>query len=73
MRDAVARISSSALKEVQNALKAYETEVNETNLASNTRATYLLHADHFVRWLAYDFTPGERAGRHPGSPRPGGR
>jgi len=73
MRDTVARISSSALKEVQDALKAYEAEVNETNLASTTRATYLLHADHFVRWLAYDFTPGERAVRHLGHPTPGGR
>ena len=62
------RISSSALNEVQNALIAYEKEVNdpETNLASDTRATYLRHAVHFVRWLAYDFTPGERAGRRRG-------
>ena len=34
-----------------------------SNLTSSTRKTYLQHPEHFVRWLACDFTPGERAGR----------
>ena len=62
------RISSFALREIQNALKAYEKEVNdpEIKLTSHTRETYLRHAEHFVRWLACDFKPGERAGRQRG-------
>ena len=62
------RISSSALEEVRKALRTYENEVNDpkTNLARHTRETYLVHAEHFVRWMAGDFTPGGRTSRQRG-------
>ena len=54
------RVSSRTLVEIEEALKEYENEVNATNLAKNSKDTYLSHANHFVRWLKGDFEPGER-------------
>lgn len=52
------KISNDALRQVQEALDRYEEEVNGSSLARNTKATYLLHANNFVRWLDDDFEPG---------------
>ena len=54
------KVSSRALCEIEAALKEYENEVNATNLAKNSKETYLSHANHFVRWLKGEFEPGER-------------
>ena len=43
---------------IQRALEEYKREVEGANLAPTTKATYILHADHFVRWLKDDFEPG---------------
>ena len=56
------RINESCLKQVQNALEAYEQEVGATELASDTKRTYMRHAETFVRWLADDFEPGVNIG-----------
>lgn len=54
------KVSQSALREVQEALKDYEREVQDSpNLGSETKRTYLRHAKTFVRWLDDDFAPGE--------------
>ena len=52
------KISNDALRQVQEALDRYEEEVNGTTLASTSKATYILHSHHFVRWLDDDFEPG---------------
>lgn len=52
------QISTEALREVETALRRYETEVRQSGVAMNTANTYLLHANNFVRWLKGDFTPG---------------
>ena len=43
---------------IQRALERYKREVEDTDLAQTTKATYILHADQFVRWLKDDFEPG---------------
>lgn len=58
----MAKISDSAMKEIREAFRQYEREVNRSSLKDNTRKTYLLHSGNFVRWLEGRFTPGERAG-----------
>ena len=45
------RISSEALAEVEEALKAYEQAVEEAPLAPSSRQTYVNRAQLFVRWL----------------------
>ena len=52
------KIKQPALQEVEAALERYKREVEETGLAPNTIKTYVLHAEHFVRWLKDDFEPG---------------
>lgn len=58
------RIAPKALDEVQRALGEYLEEIarceSRGDLKENTAQTYSLHATNFVRWLAGDFTPGER-------------
>jgi hypothetical protein len=56
------KVSRQALREVQRALEEYEAEVKATNLAEDSKQTYLGHTRHFVRWLNDDFTPGEKTG-----------
>ena len=57
--NAMPKISRGSLREVQEALARYTIEVEESALAQASKDTYLLHANHFVRWLDDDFTPGE--------------
>ena len=52
------KVSHEVLAAVENAVKQYEQEVKSTALAQLSKATYLLHARHFVRWLDDDFEPG---------------
>ena len=52
------KVNADTLQAVQDALERYEAEVSETLLAPSAKRTYLLHARHFVRWLADDFEPG---------------
>ena len=54
------KVRSESIHDVRAALIAYRLQVNETNLTPLSKKTYLLHAEHFVRWLSDDFEPGER-------------
>lgn len=62
--DAMLKISPAAYHEVSAALKQYTNEVAGTCLRDTSKATYLLHAGNFVRWIAGDFAPGERVATH---------
>lgn len=52
------QISLISLEEVQDALERYTAVVDSSELTIQSKATYLLHANQFVRWLADDFEPG---------------
>lgn len=52
------KIRPQALTAVKEALEHYEVEVKESKLRPKSQQTYLLHAQHFVRWIEDDFTPG---------------
>lgn len=58
------RMSRRATDEVEQALEQYRellAELEETGvLKENTRKTYLLHSENFVRWLKGGFDPGKR-------------
>ena len=54
------KIKNDALLQVQGALDRYEKEVEATNCTPKTKETYILHAQHFVRWLDDDFEPGAK-------------
>ncbi|MFO0858382.1 MAG: hypothetical protein U0640_13620 [Phycisphaerales bacterium] len=58
------RIKREALDEVERALEQYRellaTLEAEGTLKPSAAHTYILHADHFVRWLKDDFEPGAR-------------
>ena len=52
------RLSPVCRKQVKEALEIYRAEVDESDLAPDTKRTYLRHAETFVRWLHDDFVPG---------------
>lgn len=52
------RIPGQALRDVEQALEQYRAAVEASLLTPRSKETYLLHADHFVRWLKHDFEPG---------------
>jgi hypothetical protein len=58
------RISRPALDEVDQGLKEYEQLLEkliaDRVIQENTRKTYLLHSQNFVRWLHDEFDPGAR-------------
>lgn len=58
------RINRPALEEVERALEQYRELIAaleaERTLRPSTAQTYMLHAEHFVRWLKGDFDPGTR-------------
>lgn len=54
------QITSEAMNEVEAAIKRYEDDVKVARLAPSTEATYLLHAQNFVRWLKGEFVPGAK-------------
>lgn len=61
---ATIRMSRQAVDEVEQALERYRELLAELEqsgvLKENTRKTYLLHSENFVRWLRGEFDPGER-------------
>ena len=52
------KVSPEVLRTVQDALEIYKKTVSEKALSPSSKETYLLHAEHFVRWLDDDFEPG---------------
>lgn len=58
------KISKELLKELEELHSQYKKEVlnAEENklLKANTRKTYLLHNDNFIRWIKGEFQPGGR-------------
>ncbi len=52
------KVNLEVLRSVQNALEDYKKAVSDTALSPRSKETYLLHAEHFVRWLDDDFEPG---------------
>ena len=52
------KVSRDTLTAVQRALEQYKDMVEATALSPAAKRTYLLHAEHFVRWLDDDFEPG---------------
>ena len=52
------KVSDEVLRAARDALERYEAEVSDTPMTSNTKKTYVLHAERFVRWLGDDFEPG---------------
>ena len=62
----MAKVSQEVLAAVQTALQRYELEVEATGLTAQSKATYLLHARNFVRWLDDGFEPKEQVIRKGG-------
>lgn len=56
----VTQISPKAIVELEAALRIYCTAVQDSDLAQSSQATYITHADSFVRWLRGEFQPGSR-------------
>ncbi len=57
---ATPQLSTTALFEVEAALKAYYAAVETSDLTQSSQATYIDMANNFVRWLRGDFNPGSR-------------
>jgi cob(I)alamin adenosyltransferase len=55
------RVDPETLRKVEQAILRYTHEVEQSNLAADTKWTSLRHARTLVRWLADDFESGERA------------
>ena len=56
-------INQEALRMVKAAHQRYRELVEASRLVESSKQTYLLHSEHFVRWLEGDFTPGANVGR----------
>jgi len=54
------KASPELMKHLNELLDTYAQEVKSAGLKPSTEKTYLLHADHFVRWCNGDFVPGAR-------------
>ena len=58
------RTSREIQREIDRLLREYESEVESAKteglITRTTAATYILHADHFVRWVRGEFEPGSR-------------
>ena len=59
----MAKATGRNLQRIQDALKLYEEAIAESLMTDKSKATYIRHARHFVRWLDDDFTPGDRLRR----------
>lgn len=53
------------LSQVDAALKEYCQVVLTSDLSAASQASYIDHADNFVRWLRGEFNPGARANPYP--------
>ena len=51
------QISEAALREVKDAFKRYEEEVEKSSLKRLTKGTYLQHPERFIRWMEGKYTP----------------
>ncbi len=56
----MARPVSDFVSHVREAFEDYRAEIEASNLAAASKATYLRHAETFVRWVEGDFQPGAR-------------
>ena len=56
----MARPVSDLVSHVREAFEDYRAEIEASNLAPASKATYLRHAETFVRWVEGDFQPGAR-------------
>ena len=56
----MARPVSDFVSHVREAFEDYREEIEASNLAPASKATYLRHAETFVRWVEGDFQPGAR-------------
>jgi hypothetical protein len=58
------RVSNEYMGDVERALEEYRDLLaglkRKGLLKENTRKTYMLHSENFVRWLRREFDPGER-------------
>ena len=54
------RLKPTCRQQVKEALEVYRKEVEASDLAPDTKRTYMRHAETFVRWLHGDFEPGSR-------------
>ena len=54
----MSKVSRDCLVQILSAIELYKNEVNSTPMKVSSKNTYILHADHFVRWLQDDFEPG---------------
>jgi hypothetical protein len=52
------QVSTTALEELEAALKKYSEEIDASELSSASKAIYLDHATNFVRWIKGEFRPG---------------
>ncbi len=52
------KINTEALRAVKTALVEYEKTVQASAMTPQSKKTYLLHTNNFVRWLEDDFIPG---------------
>jgi hypothetical protein len=55
-----ARVSPSALFEIEVALGAYYTALEASDLTPSSQGTYMKQAENFVQWLKGEFEPGCR-------------
>ena len=59
----MAKVNREFLEDLRAAFELYSEAVNQANLRRQTKKTYLLDVQRFVRWLEDDFEPGR-----PGKP-----
>ena len=57
------RISPDCRKAVREAFKKFTAEVESCGYTTQSQWTYLYHTECFLRWLDYDFIPGEKLKR----------
>ena len=54
----MARIDQASLKAVLNDYEQYVNDVENSGLSEKSKSTYMIHAEHFIRWLEDHFEPG---------------
>jgi hypothetical protein len=60
-----ARISPTAMSEIEITFKAYCIAVENSGLSYSSQATNEEPAYNFLRWLKYDFEPGSKKKKCP--------
>ena len=65
----MARPVSDFVSHVRESFEDYRAEVGASNLAAESEATYLRHAETFVRRVEGDFQPGARMSGNRGAVR----